>query len=238
MNTSIIKFIAIILFSFIFPFQLQAIDPVLAGAVTSQTLALKGVYKEREKKQTAIIAAEGAITAALAEIHKVENKVLEYLSNAQGAVANLHQIKRAGELALIEIPQNIKLVGSSVRGNLKGTAIATIVSEEMKDAALEASSLYPLIAQLVSSGSYNVQDANGNNQKKKINLLNASERYYIANEVVSRLESINMNLYLLAWQIRTYTFNDLFFKLTPETWANIMAGDAIVRSIIREYSYL
>lgn len=213
-------------------------DPLLTAAITAQTVALKSAYDERTKKHKAIIAAETNIAMAMNAIHKVESKVLDYLSNAQGAVQNLYQIKRAAELTTIEIPNNIKLVGSSIPNNLQGTAIAAVVSDELKDAVAEAASLYPLIAQLVTSGSYNVQDENGDPQKKKVNLLDASERYYIANEVVRRLENINTDLYLLAWQIKCYKLGDLFFHLAPDTWCNIMAGKNMAEMVIRDFSSL
>ena len=196
------------------------------------------MYTTRKKHHNSIIAAEGVITVALADMHRLENKVLDYLSNAQGAMQNLHQIKRAAELSAIEIPKNMKLLLSSIPRNIKGTAIAALVSEEVTDATLEAASLYPLMAQLVSSGSYNVSDGNGGTQKKKVNLLDASQRYYIANEIVTKLENINMDLWLLAWQVRTYGYLDIIRNLAPDTWINIMAGDAIVRSVIQEYKYL
>lgn len=214
------------------------IDPGLTAAIVAQTTALNGVYKTRTKKQNAIIAAETAITATMTEVHKIESKVLEYLSNAQGAVQNLHQIKRAAELSAIEIPRNIKALSSAVPRNIKGTAIATVVSSELTNAATEAASLYPLIAQLVTSGSYNSPNGDGTSSKKKVNLLDAAERYYIANEVVRRLESINMDLYLLTWQVQTLSFQDLFFHLTPDSWYNIMAGKYLIQDIIREYAYL
>lgn len=210
-------------------------DPALTAAIVAQTEALKSLYNTRTKKQNAILAAETAATAAMTEIHRIENKVLEYLSNAQGAMNNLYQIKRAAELSTKEIPGNLRFVLSSIPSHLRGTAIAAVVSDEMRDAATEAASLYPLIAQLVTSGTYNVS---GSEQRKKVNLLDAAERYYIANDIVRRLENINMSLYLLAWQIRTYSLHDLFYHLTPETWANVMGGKAIIDVIIREYSYL
>lgn len=49
--------------------------------------------------------------------------------------------------------------------------------------------LFPFMKQLVTSGKYDVTGDDGKNEKHKVNLLNASERYYIANEVVSRLEA-------------------------------------------------
>ena len=70
----------------------------------------------------------------------------------------------------------------------------------------------------------------------KVNLLNASERYYIANEVVSRLEAINTNLFILAWQVRTLSWNDLWFSLDPEGWANVMSGKNIIGGIISDWN--
>ena len=109
----------------------QQIDPALTGAVTAQTLELKSLHDKRRKTQEKIIAAEAAVTVALDRVHSVENKMLEYLSNAQGAVQNLYQIKRAGELVTTEIPQNCSLLLKSVGSNLKGTAIAAIVGHRV-----------------------------------------------------------------------------------------------------------
>ena len=86
---------------------------------------------------------------ALDRVHSVENKMLEYLSNAQGAMQNLYQIKRAGELVTVEIPKNCSLLTKSVGRNLKGTAIAAIVSDELTDAATQMAALYPFMKQLV-----------------------------------------------------------------------------------------
>lgn len=216
----------------------QQIDPALTGAVTAQTLELKSLHDKRRKTQEKIIAAEAAVTVALDRVHSVEDKMLEYLSNAQGAVQNLYQIKRAGELVTTEIPQNCSLLLKSVGSNLKGTAIAAIVSDELTDAATQMAALYPFMKQLVTSGSYDVAGADGKNEKNekhKVNLLDSSERYYIANEVVTRLETINTDLFILAWQVRTLSWNDLWFSLDPEGWANVMSGKNIIGSIVADW---
>ena len=173
---------------------------------------------------------------ALDRVHSVENKMLEYLSNAQGAMQNLYQIKRAGELVTTEIPKNCALLTKSVGRNLKGTAIAAIVSDELTDAATQMAALYPFMKQLVTSGSYNIPDGDGKNEKHKVNLLNSSERYYIANEVVTRLEAINTDLFILAWQVRTLSWNDLWFSLDPEGWASVMSGKNIIDGIVSEWN--
>ena len=169
-------------------------------------------------------------------VHSVEDKMLNYLSNAQGAMQNLYQIKRAGELVAKEIPQNCNLLLKSVGSNLKGTAIAAMVSDELADAATQMATLYPFMKQLVTSGKYDVTGADGKNEKHKVNLLNSSERYYIANEVVSRLEAINTDLFILAWQVRTLSWNDLWFSLDPEGWANVMSGKNIIGGIVAEWN--
>ena len=222
--------------------EAQQTDPTLTGAVVAQTEILKKIFKDREETQNKIIAAEAAVSVAMDRMHAVENKMLDYLSNAQGAMQNLYQIKRAAQLVGVEIPRNMSLVSKSVPGHLKGTAIALLVSDELTDAATQMASLYPFMKQLVTNGSYNVDgyDDNGNpkTEKHKVNLLNSAERYYVANEVVTKLENINIDLWLLAWQIRTMSWQDLWYGLDPEGWAAVMSGKAIVESLIYEWNYL
>lgn len=218
------------------PALAQQTDPALTATVIAQTTELKNIHKKRKKTQEKIIAAEAAVTVALDRVHSVEEKMLNYLSNAQGAMQNLYQIKRAGELVAKEIPQNCNLLLKSVGSNLKGTAIAAMVSDELADAATQMAALYPFMKQLVTSGKYDVTGADGKNEKHKVNLLNSSERYYIANEVVSRLEAINTDLFILAWQVRTLSWNDLWFSLDPEGWANVMSGKNIIGGIVAEWN--
>lgn len=220
------------------PLYAQQTDPTLTATVILQTEELKSIHKKRKKTHEQIIAAEAAVTVALDRVHAVENKILEYLSNAQGAMQNLYQIKRAGELVLTEIPKNTALLKNSVKGNLKGTAIALLVSDEISDAAAQMAALYPFMQQLVTSGTYNVTGDDGKKEKHKVNLLNSAERYYIANEVVSRLEAINTDLFILAWQVRTLSWNDLWFSLDPEGWASVMSGKAIVNGLVNDWKYI
>ena len=124
----------------------QQTDPLLTGAVTTQTEMLKKLFKKREKTQEAIIATEAGVTLAMERMHHLEDKMLGYLQNAQGAMQNIYQIKRAAELVGMEIPQNMALLRKSLPGNLKGTAIAVMVSEELVDASAQMLSLYPFMS--------------------------------------------------------------------------------------------
>lgn len=216
----------------------QQTDPTLTGAVVAQTEILKDLFKKREKTQQKIIAAEAAVTLSMERMHQLEDKMLGYLQNAQGAMQNLYQLKRAGELVAVEIPKNMDMLRRSLPGHLKGTAIAVMVSDELMDATTQMASLYPFMKQLVTSGSYNVTNSDGNTEKHKVNLLNSAERYYVANEIVTRLEAINTDLWLLAWQIQTYSWGDLWFGLDPDGWATVMSGKAIVDGLIWQWKYL
>lgn len=218
------------------------VDPALAGAITLQMNTLKNIYSKREKTQNKIIAAEAAVTVALDQMHKVEDKVLGYMSNVQGAFKNLYQIKRAGELVVKEIPANMNNVRRAIKvGGFQGTFLATTVGTELSSMTMDMMSLYPFLEQLVTTGIYNTTDydSQGNivNKKNKVNLLNSAERYYICNTVVDKLESINTSLYLLAWEIQTMCWRDLFFKLDPEGWAAIMTGKNIVEGVISDWNY-
>lgn len=207
-----------------------------------QTAMLKDIFSNRENTQQKIIAAEAAVTVAMDRMHQVEDRMLDYLGNAQVAMQNLYQVKRAAELVTSEIPRNMDLVRKSVPGHLKGTAIALLVSDELTDAATQMASLFPFMKQLVTGGTYNVDgyDSQGNptTERHRVNLLNSAERYYVANEVVSRLEAVNTDLWLLAWQIRTLSWQDLWYGLDPEGWAAVMSGKAVVESLIYEWENL
>ena len=85
----------------------QQTDPTLTGAVVAQSEMLKKIFNNREKTQNKIIAAETAVTAAMERMHKVEDQMLDYLSNVQGAMQNLYQVKQATELTTTEIPRNM-----------------------------------------------------------------------------------------------------------------------------------
>ncbi|KXO15123.1 hypothetical protein HMPREF3202_02094 [Prevotella bivia] len=218
------------------------VDPALTSAITLQMNTLKNIYSKRENTQKKIIEAEAAVTLALDRMHKVESKVLDYMSNVQGAFQNLYQIKRAGELVVKDIPSNMNNVRLAIKaGGFQGTFLATTVGDQLNNMTMDMMSLYPFLKQLVTSGTYNTTDYDnmGNliNKKNKVNLLNSAERYYICNTVVDKLENINTSLYLLSWEIQTMRWRDLFFKLDPEGWAAVMSGKNIVEGIVSDWNY-
>ena len=83
----------------------QQTDPALTGAVATQTEILKKLFKKREKTQQAIIASEATVALAMERIHHLEDQMLGYSQNTEGAMENINQIKPAAEVVGMEIPK-------------------------------------------------------------------------------------------------------------------------------------
>lgn len=205
------------------------VDPLTAAAVTANMTMLKGTYDDRAKKQKKLAEIETAIAGGMVAIHSVEKKMLDYLSNVSGALQNLYQIKRAAEL-MVEIPMNAASLTEAVKYNPKGAVLGPIISNELTRLATEATTLYPFMQQLVTSGTYNSGD-----EKHKVNLLNSAERFYIASMVVSKLENINTCITVLKYQIKYARWDDLFRKLDPESWAMMWDARATMNSVAYDW---
>ena len=75
----------------------QQTDPTLTGAVIAQSGMLKKIFKDREKTQKKIIAAETAVTVAMDRMHKVEDKIRPWCIKAglsSGNVSGLSVFRR------------------------------------------------------------------------------------------------------------------------------------------------
>ena len=207
----------------------QQTDPTLTAAVTTQTFTLKSLFDARKSTQQKILAATGIEEAQLQQLHDIEKKVLDYMANVSGLMQNLYQVKRTAELVTVEIPRNINAATSACKGHLKGTAIALAVSDEIKSVYTEIGSLSALCTSLVKT-----KTVDGN----KVNLLNAAERYWLCEKIVSSLEDINSALYILSWQIQYLSWEDLWRGLDPDTWANYMQGKWMAEACIRDWDEL
>lgn len=217
------------------PVQAQQTDPTLTAAVLLQTEQLKEAYKKRNETQNKLIAAQAAVAVAMQEVHKVENKVLEYMSNASSAMDNLYQLKRSSELVTTLIPNQLTKMSKAVPQNYTGTAITTLTSRTVTDVTAELTSLYGFMSELVTSTSYSFTNRESGSGKKSVNLLSAAERYYIASEVTGRLEKIYRKLTSVTYQIETLGWLDLWYNLDSKSWAGFQNGKMISEDIIRQW---
>ena len=207
----------------------QQTDPALTAAVTAQTVTLKSLFDARKSTQEKILAATGIENVQLQQLHDIEKKVLDHMANVSGLMQNLYQVKRTTELVTVEIPRNIGEVTRACQGHLQGTAIVLAVSDEIRDIYTQIGSLSTLCTSLVKS-----RTIDGN----KVNLLNAAERYWLCEKIVSSLEDINSALYILSWQIQYLSWEDLWRGLDPDTWCNYMQGRWMAESCIRDWDEL
>lgn len=215
-------------------------DPALTGAIINQINILKKIFARRDSTQKKIIAAEAAVTFAMERMHNIEKDMLKYMTNVSHGLQNLYQVKRAAQLVAVEIPRNMGEVRRAIGvGHIEGTVVATLAGNELADITLQMMSLYPFMAELVTSGTYSSKDIDesGNEVTKhnKVNLLDTYDRYIICNEVLYRLEKINSSLYYLAWSIRTMRWRDLLRALDPQGWYYIIGMANTVDYVVREW---
>lgn len=218
------------------PVRAQQTDPTLTAAVILQTEQLKEAYKKRNETQNKLIAAQAAVAVAMEEVHKVENKVLEYMSNASSAMDNLYQLKRSYELVTNLIPNQLVKMGKAVPQNYTGTAITALTSRTVTDVTTELTSLYGFMLELVTSTSYSFTKRESSSGNKNVNLLSAAERYYIASEVTGRLEKIYRKLTSITYQIQTLDWMDLWYNIDSKSWAKYQNGKMISEDLIRQWN--
>lgn len=72
-------------------------DPVTAGAMAGYAVTLKGGHERAEKEQDKLQKAQTFISAQVALVKKVQDKVYKGLSEVSGSIQNAIQVKNIGE---------------------------------------------------------------------------------------------------------------------------------------------
>lgn len=237
MKKSVISFLFVVL---CMPTNIKAagitVDPALTAAVLAQTALLQEEYKKRKENHNKIQVAQAAIAMAMDNVHKVEEKVLEYMANASGVMQNLYQLKRITELVTVDIPNNLVSLGKDIPSNIKGTATTLFVNKTVGETTADIVALSDIVQKLVTSKySYNeIKDKDNPN----INLLSAAERYAILQDVLHRLSSINRRIYLTNFYIKTFGWRQLWMGIDRESWCNAVYGKMIARQLINRWNKL
>lgn len=224
-----------LLASLAFPLSSNAgiqIDPTLTAAIYAQTQILKDQYETRSNHHKKIETAQAAITLAMDNVHKVEEKMLEYMANASGALKNLQQLKTITELVVTEIPKNLSNLSKDIPSNIKGTAITMFVNKTIAETTTDIVALSDIVARLVTSN-YSFKNSN---DSQNINLLSAAERFTILQDVLRRLESINHRIFLSDFYIKTFGWKELWKGLDRESWRNMMYGRVIANQLINRWN--
>ncbi|MDE7432005.1 MAG: hypothetical protein K2N34_08840, partial [Lachnospiraceae bacterium] len=191
-------------------------DPALAAAIILQTETLEKSYKDRQKHRLTIEQLQATIAAGLTEIHKVEEKVLDYMGNASGVLTNMIQLKNIGEYT-VEISEKLVAITKDIPDNPKGVAITAICHNHMQKTIADITGMADLVTNLVTS-KYSLKDAKGESDKRNVNLLSAAERYDILVSVEQKMMKIYYDLQLIHYFIRTLSWRDLWFQLDRESY--------------------
>lgn len=192
-----------------------AVDPVLAAGVEFHTVKIHDTYTERKKLQEKIIEADAAITVNLQLIHNAEDKILDYMSNASSAVENLYQIKEIGNL-ISDITDEHAKVLDAIKNNPQGAVFTALASKQWSKILEQMTQASTMVAELVLHGK------SGSDKTAKVNLLSAAERFEITNSLLTNLKSVKYSLWLLEYQIRYWTWLDVWVNLDYRSWAKII----------------
>ena len=203
-------------------------DVALTAAVLEMSRKYNEEAKQRRTLQGQILAAEAGTALALENIHKIESDMVDYLSNANSAVSNLYQIKQCLELATVTIPKNFKALKDALAANPKSAVLGISVDKVYIDIVAQAVELYAFLKPLVLSGSVDTKTG------KKVNLLNAAERYHILNTTYSKLWSLNHDLLRMRSNAQYAGWGSLLHTYDRETWYNLYKVDLCTDQIVRD----
>ncbi|MCM1491465.1 MAG: hypothetical protein NC095_11685 [Muribaculum sp.] len=216
--------------------EATTVDAGLAIAVGAQVEAIKDSDKKRRKLREATLVAQGAITVALEEVHRVEDTMLDYMKNASGVLSNLIQLKNIAEYA-VQLPIRLYNLIGSIPNNPKGAAITAVVSKRVPQTIADITSLASLVTDVVNT-TYSFGDENKSPDKKHVNLLSSAERYNILMDVEMKLSKINRDLRLLEYYIQTLSWKDLWMGLDYRSYVTAWNMKWEVNSIKRKWDKL
>lgn len=212
-------------------------DPLLMTAVITQTELLEKQYKERNKMLAAVTVAETAVAGAMAEVHNVENTILEYMGNASGVLKNAAQLRRIAELVAMDIPRNLAGFASEIPDNLVGTGVAMYMNRTITNTWADIAALSATVTELVQAD-FDFKKAKNEDGKKHVNLLSAAERFQILNDVVLKLEKINSRLYYMKFYVHSYGWKSLWTGLDYRGYINFLVSKNHVNNAISQWKRL
>lgn len=205
------------------------IDPITSGLISAQHAMLDGIYTKRIASQEALLVEEALIHSTLSNIHNLQVKTVDYLSNAQEAVRKLNQIAEISRLALDYIPDNALGLVNDIRNHPHKEQLVGINAQLMQQIIAEAAELTPLIASLVTSEVAAKKGDGTYDTESQVNLLNGKERLEVANTILNRLRMLNGSLMSMRRRVHAANIAIVWrdVESTPHIGTNeAMAGKA------------
>lgn len=228
MKSQIVKIMAISLMMVCGTSYAQKPDPALTAAVIAQTSTLKELHKETINKQEKIELLNTGIMVEMGNIHAIEKKVVEYLSEASGTIKNAYQLIKATQLST-DIIKHLQECLKAAKAHPINTAMSAMLQNKYTEIYTEAASTYAYMATLVTTGTVN---------GTKVNLLSSAERMQIMAMVMTKLQNIDYAILSLTVMLESYGLLDWWREIDQEGWSYIVNADLIAKQIIQSWNYM
>lgn len=160
------------------------------------------------------------------------------MSEASNVLTNLSQFKDIGLKSAKIISTSAEIL-KEIPDNAEGAVIASFCYSKYADIAADVTGMVTLVQDLVANTTYGgKKDDDSTDGKKHVNLLSSAERYNILMDVMSRLSSIQMDLNLIRYYIRTISWRDLWKEFDVESYRNAWSTQWEINSVIRQWNKL
>jgi len=208
--------------------SLVVTDPVLTAAIKLHEVNMQKILERQQKSQEQVAVAQTGVWVQMQNLHKIQDKALDYLQNANGALNNVFQIKHCAEL-IVDIGDECVNVLKAIKERPLGAVYTAFASKRAQNAVAETVSAAEIIKNLVTSGKKNANDS------VKISLLNAAERYQVLTDIEGKLQSAKWDLKILAMQVQLSDVTDLWRGLDIESFYKYNYGKSIADRIIKSF---
>lgn len=222
-----VRILSLVIFASIF--SLQSIAQVYSINIDTKTAALVG------ETQAAQLAVEEVHNTRLSKIDRLKKKIAGYsatmatlkeayratMQNVDGFGAETRIYKEVFSNA-VEIAKNIPIALQELR---KRPYSMINCYKDIMDISLEATSAVNTFVNVVNNGrvSMKIKDMDLSGTNDGYNFLNRTDRYVIANSVLTNLQEIKYKLEAVIYISRFCNgISDIVYSLDPESWCNFV----------------
>ena len=188
--------------------QSLAGDAAVTAAVTAQTVAVTGELNSINATQSSTLAQNAVITALLNNINSYEEKMYNYMSQAQSVVTSAYTILRCLDLAS-DIVSELNKCRQEAMNHPQGLLVSSMITSQYSDITQEAAALVSYLTPIVKGSGSN-------------NLLNSAERISVLNSVSSRLYNLFSAVNRLKQNIIHLRWSNLVRNISPELYYDFL----------------
>lgn len=183
-------------------------DAALVGTIAAGTSVLGNELSRTNSLQSATLGQNTVITGLLNNIQNYEQKMYNYMSEAQSIVTSAYTVMRCLNLGS-DIISELNACRREAMNHPEGLLVSSMVTNQYSEITQEAAALVSYIAPLVQSGG-------------EKNLMNSAERISILNSVSSRLFSLYASVNRLKQNIMRMRWSHLVREISPELYYEFM----------------